>query len=189
MKYYPALIRKEPDSDYGVEFPDFPGCVSAGATAVEALANATQALQLHVEGMRDDGEAIPEPSDLAAVLATDGAVDAGATLVPLVGAKGRAVRFNATMDEFLLERVDIAAQEFGMTRSALLATAVRQYIDGRADPLLAAMEDAVEQGLRPFDAIERAGAEEEKQMLRERHPPDISKTGKPGYSKQETTTE
>jgi predicted RNase H-like HicB family nuclease len=30
--YYPAVIDKEPDSDFGVSFPDFPGCVSAGKT-------------------------------------------------------------------------------------------------------------------------------------------------------------
>jgi predicted RNase H-like HicB family nuclease len=32
MTAYIALIRKEPDSDFGVDFPDFPGCVTAGRT-------------------------------------------------------------------------------------------------------------------------------------------------------------
>ena len=127
--YYPALIRKDADSDYGVEFPDFPGCVSAGRTVDEALAMAERALDLHVEGMRDDGEAIPQPSRVDTLLTRDGAIGAAAVLVALRPPKGRAVRFNATMDEFLLARLDSAAAERGMTRSGLLATAARQYID------------------------------------------------------------
>ncbi len=83
MKHYPALIRKTPDSDYGVEFPDFPGCVTAGLTVDEALVMAEQALAFHVEGMRDDGEAVPEPTDLEDVLKSDSVADAAAVLIAL----------------------------------------------------------------------------------------------------------
>ena len=48
MTYYPALIRKEPASDVGVEFPDFPGCVTAAPTLDEALSLAGEALRFHV---------------------------------------------------------------------------------------------------------------------------------------------
>ncbi|MCL2824898.1 MAG: type II toxin-antitoxin system HicB family antitoxin [Polyangiaceae bacterium] len=48
---YIALIRKEPGSCYGVEFPDFPGCISAGTTPDEAVHSAAQALTLHIRGM------------------------------------------------------------------------------------------------------------------------------------------
>jgi predicted RNase H-like HicB family nuclease len=47
---YIALLRKENGSDYGVEFPDFPGCVSAGRTLEEARRAAHEALELHLEG-------------------------------------------------------------------------------------------------------------------------------------------
>jgi len=40
MRAYIALIHKEPDSDYGVSFPDLPGCISAGLTLDEARAMA-----------------------------------------------------------------------------------------------------------------------------------------------------
>lgn len=83
MKHYPALIRKTPDSDYGVEFPDFPGCVTAGLTVDDALVMAEQTLAFHVEGMHDDGEAIPEPTDLEAILNSDEATDAGAVMIVL----------------------------------------------------------------------------------------------------------
>jgi len=150
MKHYPALVRKSRDSDFGVEFPDFPGCVTAGLTVDEALAMAEQALELHVEGMRDDGEAVPEPTDLDKVLKSPAAAGAAAVMIALARSKGRAVRFNATMDEFLLERVDFAAKELGMTRSGLLATAARAYIDLQVDPLGVAMDDAVAEGHSPI---------------------------------------
>ena len=51
MRHYIALVRKDPESAYGVEFPDFPGCISAGDTLDEAARGAAEALQLHVEGM------------------------------------------------------------------------------------------------------------------------------------------
>ena len=46
---YPAILRKTPDSDWGVEFPDVPGCISAGKTREEALVAAQEALQGHLE--------------------------------------------------------------------------------------------------------------------------------------------
>ena len=57
MANYIALMRKGEGSDYGVEFPDFPGCVTAGRTLDEARRMAAEALALHVEGLREDGEA------------------------------------------------------------------------------------------------------------------------------------
>ena len=83
MKHYPALIRKTPDSDYGVEFPDFPGCVTAGLTVDDAVVMAEQALALHIDGMRDDGEALPAPTDLEDILQSDEATDAAAVLIGL----------------------------------------------------------------------------------------------------------
>ena len=57
--HYPAVIDKDPDSDYGVVFPDFPGCVSAGSTLDEAVLGAHEALAGHVALMVADGDALP----------------------------------------------------------------------------------------------------------------------------------
>ena len=54
MTSYIGLIRKDADSDFGVNFLDFPGCVSAGATLDEARRIAQEALELHVGGMLED---------------------------------------------------------------------------------------------------------------------------------------
>ena len=69
MRQYIALIHKDADSDFGVSFPDLPGCVTAGATLDEARDMAEEALAFHIEGLEQDGEAIPEPSSLEAVMA------------------------------------------------------------------------------------------------------------------------
>jgi len=59
MTAYIALIRKQPDSDYGVEVPDFPGCITAGKSLEEARRMASEALNCHIAGMVEDGETIP----------------------------------------------------------------------------------------------------------------------------------
>ncbi|WBQ10825.1 type II toxin-antitoxin system HicB family antitoxin [Hyphomonadaceae bacterium ML37] len=65
MAEYIALIHKDDDSDFGVSFPDFPGCIAAGATLDKARAMAQEALAFHVEGLLEDGWAMPEPSNLS----------------------------------------------------------------------------------------------------------------------------
>lgn len=62
MRNYIGLIHKDAESDYGVSFPDFSGVVTAGADLDDARAMAEEALALHIEGLVEDGEAIPEPS-------------------------------------------------------------------------------------------------------------------------------
>ncbi len=69
MRNYIGLIHKDADSDYGVSFPDFPGLITAGTDLDDARAMAEEALSLHIEGLAEDGEAIPEPSTLEAVVA------------------------------------------------------------------------------------------------------------------------
>ena len=67
MPIYVALIHKDKSSDFGVSFPDFPGCIAVGATLQEALEGAKEALEFHMEGMVEDGEFIPEPTSLDVV--------------------------------------------------------------------------------------------------------------------------
>ena len=68
MATYIALLRKDPDSDFGVDFPDFPGCITAGSTLEETRAMAAEALELHIEGMLEENLPIPEPSRLDVVM-------------------------------------------------------------------------------------------------------------------------
>ena len=125
---YIALIRKEADSDYGVEFPDLPGCVTAGVTLDEAAAMAREALALHLEGMAEEGEPRPEPSSLEDVTMLAASAGAVPILVAAPRLKGRTVRINVTMDENLLTEIDDAAGTGA--RSRFLAQAARAALRG-----------------------------------------------------------
>ena len=62
MEYLILLDGSEPGTGYDVTVPDLPGCFSAGDTLAEALGNAKEAVECHLEGMLMDGERIPQPS-------------------------------------------------------------------------------------------------------------------------------
>lgn len=131
MRFYPALISKEPGTDFGVVFPDLPGCVSGGPTVQEAAEHAAEALALHVEGMLDEGEQVPPPSAPDASLPdwlADVPGDTVATVLVPVEMPGRVARLNITLDEGLLSRLDSAAAGEGMSRSGFIAQAVRDRL-------------------------------------------------------------
>ncbi len=85
MTAYIALLRKYPDSDHSVDFPDFPGCVTAGATLEEARRMAAEALAGHAGLLAAEGEPVPEPSPLDAVMSDRHNRDAVAILMYLAG--------------------------------------------------------------------------------------------------------
>ena len=129
MRHYIALIHKDADGDYGVSFPDLPGCISAGASLDEARAMAVEALALHVAGMTEDDEAVPEPSSLEAVMSDPENRDGVAILVPLADAMAKAIRVNITLPEPDLHQIDAYAEAHGLTRSGFLLTAARKVLE------------------------------------------------------------
>ncbi|MHB1302938.1 MAG: type II toxin-antitoxin system HicB family antitoxin [Acidiphilium sp.] len=124
MTSFIALLRKDKDSDYGVEFPDFPGCVTAGATLEEARRMAAEALFLHVEGMAEDGTPMPAPAALDAIMADPDNAEAVAFLVDTPATSGRAVRINVTLPEDLVQAIDRKSRN----RSRFLADAAREKL-------------------------------------------------------------
>jgi predicted RNase H-like HicB family nuclease len=126
MRSYIALIHKDIGSDYGVSFPDLPGCISAGSTLDEARTMAAEVLALHLEGMHEDGEAIPEPSTLEAIMADADNRDGVAIIVDLPRHSGRAVRINITLPEDILAEIDRHAEVSGLSRSGFLALAAKR---------------------------------------------------------------
>ncbi len=68
---YVALIRKESGTDYWVDNPDLPGCVSSGATEEKAKVNFQEALALHLESMKEEGLGLPVPRSRDDVLAAE----------------------------------------------------------------------------------------------------------------------
>jgi predicted RNase H-like HicB family nuclease len=129
MANYIAIVHKEAKSDFGVSFPDFPGCITAGQTIDEAKDMAQDALTLHIHGMLEDGEKMPTPSKLEDIMADLDYSDATAYLVVSVPeAKPRTVRVNITMPEMTLKQIDAAARKRGMSRSSFLVHAAQNAL-------------------------------------------------------------
>ncbi len=123
MPAYVALLRKQPDTDYGVDVPDFPGCITAGETIEDARRMAAEALQFHVEGMIGDGDPIPAPSQLDEIMEDAGHRDAVAVLID-VTVRRPAVRVNVSLPADLLEAIDRVTDN----RSRFLAEAAREKL-------------------------------------------------------------
>ena len=124
MTSYIALLRKGGDSDYGVDFPDFPGCVTAGRTLEETRRMAEEALAFHIDGMIAGGEMVPDPSDLDAVMADPQNREAVGFLVQVATRPERAVRINVTLPENLVQEID----QVTTNRSRFLAEAARRRL-------------------------------------------------------------
>jgi predicted RNase H-like HicB family nuclease len=60
MRY--AVVVEAGETGYGAYVPDLPGCVAAGATREEVVKLIQEAVEFHIEGLRDAGEPIPEPT-------------------------------------------------------------------------------------------------------------------------------
>lgn len=118
---YIAYLHKNRDSDFGVSFPDFPGCVTAVKTLEEARRMAAEALSLHIAGMIEDGEKIPSPSTIDDVADDPAIKGAVAFLVPV--RLERTVRVNVTARESQLDKIDLLARSAGLTRSAYMVQA------------------------------------------------------------------
>jgi len=106
MAAYIGLLRKDSASDYGVDFPDFPGCITAGRVLEEARRMATKALELHVTGMIQYGEPIPEPSGLDEIVANPGNREAVIMVVELHAKPVRSIRVNVMLPEDLVQAID-----------------------------------------------------------------------------------
>ncbi|WP_411741303.1 type II toxin-antitoxin system HicB family antitoxin [Pseudomonas sp. GL-RE-29] len=124
---FPVVLHKDADSDYGVIVPDVPGCFSAGGTVAEAFENVKEALSLHYEGLVADGDPLPQVREIDAHIENPeyaggvwGVVDFDIT--PYFG---KSIRFNATLPEQLLERIDqtVRRDQRYSSRSGFLAAA------------------------------------------------------------------
>lgn len=127
---YPIVIHKDSNSDYGVTVPDLPGCFSAGDTIDEALQQAVEAIECHIEGLLLDGEAIPAPHNIEEHQENPdfaGGIWAIVT-VDISKLSGKAKRVNITLPERVLALMDEYAAQHGETRSGLIAQAAMEFM-------------------------------------------------------------
>ena len=124
------IIAIEPGTDttaWGVAVPDLPGCFSAGDSLDEALENARQAIDQHVEVMIEDGAPVPTARPLAQWQAdpTYAGWVWAVVEVPVEKYLGPAEKINITVPRLVLARIDEYAKSQGMSRSGFLVEAAR----------------------------------------------------------------
>ena len=124
---YPFVVEPGDETHaFGVVFPDCPGCFSAGDTLEEAFANAKEALEGWLECVIDDGEEIPQPSEMSEIVKIPeyngwifSAVD-----VDISKLSDTCERVNITLPARILRRLDLLAKDSGDSRSGYIARMV-----------------------------------------------------------------
>ncbi|HJO58666.1 MAG TPA: type II toxin-antitoxin system HicB family antitoxin [Nitrospinaceae bacterium] len=127
MVSYIAYLRKEKNSDFGVEFPDLPGCVSAGKTLEEAKAMAVEALAGHVAVLENIGKPVPAPSSIDELAEDPERGDAVMIMIDLDSELMKPERVNVMIPKHLLGLIDAVAGSG--KRSRFLVEAVERTLN------------------------------------------------------------
>lgn len=132
VKSYPAVLEKV-RKGYSLLFPDLPGAVSGGKNYEEAIDRAKECLSLHLYGMLQDNEPLPEPTHIADVMKELEEDELVALIEPDVFAvkaqqEDKAVRVNITLSRSLLAAIDAKADQLHINRSALIQKAAREVL-------------------------------------------------------------
>lgn len=113
---YPALIEGGGE-DFGVAFPDLPGCVAMGCTLDEVLVNAQDALRDWMDSMDEHGNPVPQPSALEDVDVPEGC--ALTTILLVREARDKpSVRMNLVLDAGVADAITSEARRRGMSRKS-----------------------------------------------------------------------
>lgn len=123
--FYPAIFHKE-DDGFWVSFPDFPECFTEGDSMEQAYQMAFEALGLAITSRKEEGDVIPQPSDLSSINAENGII----TLINfdmmeyLRKHNSKAVKKTLSIPEWLNEE----ALRLGVNFSQVLQEALMQKI-------------------------------------------------------------
>ena len=113
-----------------------PGCFSAGTTTDDALSNAIEAIECHIEGLMIDGQRVPAPHSVEFHRSNKSFRGGVWALVDVDVSKlsGKARRVNITLPERILVQIDSFAARQGGSRSGLLAHAAMEYVAAHEQP-------------------------------------------------------
>ena len=130
FRVYVAMIQKadKAGADYGVFFPDLPGCVFGGSTYEKALLTAQEGLLFHIEGLIEAGEAVPLPTSLDEVMKDKEYQSCVPALLRILMPMGKPKRLNISLDTGLAAEIDTFAKAHGYNRSEFLAEAARRMM-------------------------------------------------------------
>ncbi|MBS0968857.1 type II toxin-antitoxin system HicB family antitoxin [Nissabacter archeti] len=131
---YPAYIHQDEDGSASGTFPDVPGCLFAGDTLEETVADAKSALEAHFEMLAELGREIPQASGM---MSRTGIPDKNysqgfwyGVMVDLTKFMGKAERINITLPQRLIEKIDTTVNKNPRysSRSHFLAEAARKEL-------------------------------------------------------------
>jgi predicted RNase H-like HicB family nuclease len=69
---YLVVVEQSPES-LGAYVPDLPGCIAAGESREEVLALIREAIELHLEGLKEEGQPVPAPSSFSELVEVEAA--------------------------------------------------------------------------------------------------------------------
>ncbi|MBH1970871.1 type II toxin-antitoxin system HicB family antitoxin [Moraxellaceae bacterium AER2_44_116] len=133
---YPIAIELGDDTHaYGVTVPDIEGCFSAGDTMEESLNNVREAIEFHLEGLVEDGQEIPLPTDMAKHQQNpDFAVNYIWAIVDIDVSRfmGKAEKINVTLPSRLIHLIDnrVTKDSRYKSRSGFLAAGAELLLRG-----------------------------------------------------------
>lgn len=128
---YFAVFEPSTDGGFGVYYPDLPGCISYGKNYKEAVKMAKEALELHIYGMEEDSDNLPNPNDPPELEIDDetssGYIVAPITIYPDIAKNeldNKAVKTNVTIPAWL----KYAAEKANAPFSQILQNALKEYL-------------------------------------------------------------
>jgi predicted RNase H-like HicB family nuclease len=124
---FPVVLHTDDGVRFGVTVPDLPGCFSTGDTFDAALDSVVEAIDLHVEGLTEEGSEVPVPRSIAEHRINPDFAEGvwAAVEVDVSRFEGRAAKINITLPRRLLTKIDNYAKAHGETRSGFSAEAAR----------------------------------------------------------------
>lgn len=135
--HYPIAIEiGDEQYAYGVVVPDLPGCFSAGDSFEEAIANAREAIEGHLESLSEHGDPIPTATAIQQHL--DNPDFAGwvwaAVEIDMTPYLGKSHKINVTLPDLLIKRIDSTVAKHGdyKSRSGFLACAALHELERHA---------------------------------------------------------
>lgn len=130
---FPVVLHTDDGRHFGVSVPDMPGCISSGDSVEDALASVMEAIDLHFEGMAEEGFELPAPSTYERLKDDPDYADGIWAFidVDMNRYEGKSEKINITMPRNLIFRIDNLVKEgVAPSRSGFLADAARRLLGG-----------------------------------------------------------
>ncbi len=127
---YPIFIHKDEHSDYGVTIPDLPGCFSTAGSIEEAIQNAHEAIECHLEALLMDNQELPPKKSIDQHLDQADFKDAMLAMVEVDFSKisKKVTQADISLPQSFLKQIDQYVYHCGNDRSGFLVDAVMHYM-------------------------------------------------------------